>query len=89
MIPSICCLILIFMVLDYDNSKVSFSCLYLSSRNFDPILSSFFNSASVPSEWVKLIRETDQKKPFNIVYGKHSLTADMKPDDTPVVTVKD
>ena len=43
----------------------------------------------MPSEWVKLIRETDQQKPFNIVYVERPLTDDMKSDDTPVVTVKD
>lgn len=42
-----------------------------------------------PSEWVELIRSTDQRKPFNIVYVEHPLTDDMKDDGTPVVKVKD
>lgn len=43
----------------------------------------------LPSEWVSLIKSTDQQKPFKIVYVEHPLTDDMQPDGTPVVKVKD
>lgn len=43
----------------------------------------------VPSEWIKLIKETDLKSPFTIVYVEHPLTDNMQPDGTPIVKVKD
>lgn len=42
---------------------------------------------TLPSEWVNLIKTTDQQKPFRIAFVEHPLTDDMLPDDTPVITV--
>ena len=42
----------------------------------------------MPSQWVKLIRKTNQVNPFKIIYVEHSLTNDLKNDFTPVVKVK-
>jgi hypothetical protein len=42
----------------------------------------------LPSDWVKLIKETDHKMPFKINYVNHPLTDDLKYDETPVIKVK-
>lgn len=44
---------------------------------------------TVPSEWVTLIRATDQQRPFHVVYVEHPLTDDMQDDGTDVVQVMD
>ena len=42
-----------------------------------------------PSEWVKLIEQTNLSNPFRVVFVKHPLTDNMERDGTPVVDVKD
>ena len=42
-----------------------------------------------PSEWVKLIEQTDLSNPFRVVFVQHPLTDNMERDGTPVVDVKD
>jgi len=42
---------------------------------------------SLPSEWVNLIKDTEHK--FNINYVNYPLTDDLKPDENPIITVKD
>lgn len=41
---------------------------------------------TLQSEWVNLIKTTDQQKPFRIAFVEHPLTDDMLPADTPVIT---
>ena len=43
---------------------------------------------TIPSQWVELIRKTDQVNPFKIIYLEYPLTNDLKNDSTPVVKVK-
>ena len=45
--------------------------------------------AVLPSTWVKLIKDAQPNRPFDVVYVKFPLTDDMEPDGTPVVTVSD
>ena len=45
--------------------------------------------AVLPSTWVKLIKDAQPNRPFDVVYAKFPLTDDMEPDGTPVVTVSD
>ena len=45
--------------------------------------------ALLPSTWVKLIKDAQPNRPFDVVYVKFPLTDDMEPDGTPVVTVSD
>ena len=47
------------------------------------------DKVTVPSQWVELIRKTDQINPFRVVFVEHPLTDDLKQDSTPVVKVKD
>lgn len=47
------------------------------------------DKAILPSDWVTLIKTTDQQKPFKTVFVEHPLTDDMRPDGTPIVRVKD
>ena len=42
-----------------------------------------------PSEWIKLIEQTDLSNPFRVVFVQHPLTDNMERDGTPVVDVKD
>ena len=46
------------------------------------------DKVTMPSQWVELIRKTDQVNPFKIIYVEHPLTNDLKNDSTPVVKVK-
>ena len=43
----------------------------------------------LPSQWVLLVKNTDTRKPFNVVYVEHPLTDNMIQDGTPVVKVLD
>ena len=46
------------------------------------------NKVTMPSQWVELIRKTDQVNPFKIIYVEHLLSNDLKNDSTPVDKVK-
>jgi len=43
----------------------------------------------LPSNWVKVIKQTNIQNPFIINFVNHPLTDDLKPDDTNIVIVKD
>jgi hypothetical protein len=44
---------------------------------------------NLPSEWVKIIKETDRQKPFIINFVNYPLTDDLIPNEIPIIIVKD
>ena len=43
--------------------------------------------AVLPSTWVELNKSCQPNRPFEVVFVKHPLTDDMRPDGTPIVSV--